>query len=633
MQLVPYPQRVTPRPGALELTRHATIRLLRDDPEARPALQLIDSGLSRIGCLTERTAEQTATLTLGIDPRLPLEAQGYRLSVEDHGATLIGRDPAGLYYAAATLLQWVTLATSAATGGSSARAGTAMTCRPIPAVQIEDWPHYPQRGVLLDISRDKVPTMETLELLVERLAAWKINQLQLYTEHTFAYAGHEQVWREASPMLPQQIRDLDRFCRQRFIELVPNQNSFGHFHRWLVHPRYRALAECPDGIAHPFSDVVEPFSLCPTDPGSIALLSDLYTQLLPNFSSKRFNVGLDETLDLGEGRSAAECRRDGPEEVYLRFLEQVHRLVEQNGRWMQFWGDIVIKHPELLSRLPENVTVLEWGYEPDHPFDDHLTHLQAAGVPFYVCPGTSSWNSFSGRSHEALLNIEAAARSGRAHGADGLLVADWGDNGHLQPLTSSFVGLLGGAAASWNVDRCLSHRTIARILDRHVFQDPKEHTGAATTLLGSTHRACGALRINGTALFSLLLSPADPLTHKRYRGLSRDGLQVSRDQVQQALALLAQARPDCPDAAIVSRELDWVAETLLFACDVGQARLAIDRAAPLEALNGSIRRRLAEQLETLLARHESVWLARNRPGGRLDSSGRLAKLLEQLRTP
>ena len=55
---------------------------------------------------------------------------------------------------------------------------------------------------MLDISRDKVPTMPTLFALVDRLAEWKINQLQLYIEHTFAYRGHEEVWRNADPMTP-----------------------------------------------------------------------------------------------------------------------------------------------------------------------------------------------------------------------------------------------------------------------------------------------------------------------------------------------------------------------------------------------------------------------------------------------
>lgn len=51
---------------------------------------------------------------------------------------------------------------------------------------------------MLDISRDRVPTRETLEWLVEVLAALGFNELQLYIEHTFAYSGHKEVWEGSS---------------------------------------------------------------------------------------------------------------------------------------------------------------------------------------------------------------------------------------------------------------------------------------------------------------------------------------------------------------------------------------------------------------------------------------------------
>src|SRR5438477_6364863 len=136
-----------------------------------------------------------------------IPAQGYRLSVEADGITIISSDRAGAFYAEQTLAQL-----NRQFGGS------------LPGVQIEDWPDFPVRGFMLDISRDKVPTMATLFALVDQLAELKINQLQLYTEHTFAYRGHEVVWKDASPMTAGEIRQLDAYCKARFIELVPNQN-------------------------------------------------------------------------------------------------------------------------------------------------------------------------------------------------------------------------------------------------------------------------------------------------------------------------------------------------------------------------------------------------------------------------
>ena len=67
---------------------------------------------------------------------------------------------------------------------------------------------------MLDISSDKVPTMGTLKQLVEILEKFNYNQLQLYTEHTFAYSKHEAVWKDASPMTAQE--EIGRAsCRER----------------------------------------------------------------------------------------------------------------------------------------------------------------------------------------------------------------------------------------------------------------------------------------------------------------------------------------------------------------------------------------------------------------------------------
>src|SRR5690606_38189466 len=148
-----------------------------------------------------------------------------------------GADTAGIYYGVLTLIQL--LRHYGAT---------------LPDLEVHDHPDFPVRGIMLDVSRDRVPTMETLYNLIDLLAGWKMNQLQLYMEHSFAYSHHQTVWKEASPITGQQILELDVYCRQRHIELVPNQNSFGHLERWLKHPEYKHLAECPDGFIGDFGD-------------------------------------------------------------------------------------------------------------------------------------------------------------------------------------------------------------------------------------------------------------------------------------------------------------------------------------------------------------------------------------------
>ena len=229
-------------------------------------------------------------------------------------------------------------------------------------------------------------------------------------------------------------------------------------------------------------------------------MTSLYDELLPHFSSRMINVGCDETFDLGVGRSRVECERRGKGRVYLDFLLKIYEATQSRGHQMQFWGDIVMEHPELVTELPQDLIALEWGYEAKHPFDDHGAKFAQAGLQFYVCPGTSSWNSIAGRTHNALGNLLNAAENGLKHGASGYLITDWGDNGHWQVLPVSYLGFAAGAAYAWALEanRALD---VARAVSQHAFQDSTGSLGRAAYDLGNVYRSVGVEPHNSSEIF------------------------------------------------------------------------------------------------------------------------------------
>ena len=526
-----------------------------------------------------------------------LRPQGYRLTLSSQGeVTIAAADEAGAFYARQTLAQL-----RRQLGDDAWVVG-----------EIEDWPDFPVRGVMLDISRDKVPTMATLFVLVDLFAELKINQLQLYTEHTFAYAGHPDVWRDASPMTPTEIRELDRYCRARFIELVPNQNSFGHMARWLKHPRYEPLAEKPDGFTFPWGTKHDGgFSLNPLDPRSLALVESLYDELLPNFSSRIINVGCDETFDLGLGKSRAECERRGKERVYLDFLLKIHDAVTRRGRTMQFWGDIVLHEPELIPQLPKDVIALNWGYDADHPFEKETRAFADAGVPFYVCPGTSSWLSITGRTDNALANLKSAAVNGLANGAIGYLNTDWGDLGHLQYLPVSFLGFVAGAACAWCYE---TNQTLdlARCLDLHVFRDVAGVMGRLMHDLGNVYQEVKTPMAMSTRLFWSLVGGEE--RRKLWEVITPAEFDDAESRLNEIVERLDAARMTRADAVLVADEIRNAAAMLRFACHQGRRRLGVATMADDALL---------AWLDDIIAEHRRLWLARNRVGGLADSCRQL----------
>lgn len=621
--LAPQPQRVTPTTAPFALDRLASIDLLGAAQPLFTSAQRLQSALARSGVIVPISAAPAddPAVRLAIDPAQVARAEGYKLVIDDGGALVVGNDPAGLFYGVCTLSQLLDLAADA--GGQAAQ---------LPGVQIVDWPDFPNRGGMLDVCRTRVPTMETLYATIDLLASLKINQVQLYTEHTFAYRGHEIVWQDASPITGEEILALDAYCRARHVELVPNQNSFGHMHRWLIHPQYNHLAESAEGIEHSFSTRREPFSLCPGDPGSIALLEDLYAQLLPHFSSRQFNVGLDETFELGQGRSKADCEARGTGRVYLDFLLKVHALCRRHGVTMQFWSDIIVRNePELVAELPQDVVALEWGYEADYPFAAHAQLIAASGRSFYVCPGTSSWNTLAGRTDNALGNIAAAAVAGFEYGAIGLLNTDWGDNGHPQTPPVSYLGYLAGAAYSWNTRSVQARELIPTWLDAHVFHDRARVMGKLVYDLGNVYQQPGAIPGNSSVLFWLLVLPQGlPPRRQGVGQVTAAALEQTGSYIDSVMAPLTHHRMQRADAGLIRDELAWTADMLRFAVRLGLARLEIGLERPVGELAARTRHSLADELRPLLEQHADLWLRRSRPGGLPEALSRFQATLAAL---
>lgn len=522
-----------------------------------------------------------------VDESLPPE--GYELRVTPRHIDVRAADPAGVFYAHHTLEQLIR------TEGPS-----------LPVCRIRDWPDVPVRGVMIDVSRDKVPTMQTLRDLVDRLSSWKVNQVQLYMEHTYAYRGHDEVWRDASPFTSDEIRELDRFCRDRHVELVPNQNTLGHMERWLRHDRYRSLALAPDGWTDWKGATRPPTTLDPSKPGALRLVRELLDTLLPEFDSRRVHVGLDEPWELPRSRV--------PD--YMEWIRELRELPELTGYEMLIWSDVLSARAELLGDLPTGVTVCEWGYDAGHPFDDHASAYEAAGVPFWVCPGTSSWISILGRTANMRANCDEAMRAALAHGASGFLNTDWGDLGHLQYLPISEPGFAYGAAVSW-CHEANHDLDLASALDTHAFADGSQDLGRALIELGDVHRALRAQFPNVATLVMHLYFPQTVVGREFTEGVGTSEFAFVERRLDELQHRVGESRPQRDDGSLVVDELRNAIALVRLACHDAQARLAGD--GTLSSVPQATRAALASELDPIVERHRELWLARNRPGGLADS--------------
>jgi hexosaminidase len=553
-------------------------------------------------------------VTRRLDPGLPV--QGFRLTIADQRVHIDHRDDLGLRYAEQLLGQ----ITAQADDGH------------LPGVRIDDAPDILHRGFMLDISRDRVPTRATLARLVELCALARYTQLQLYMEHTFTYRDHGVVWQDASPMTPAHLTWLDDLCADHGIELVPNQNCFGHMARWLAHPEYRDRAECPDGWELMPGVVLPPSVLAPR-PANAAFALGLLDELLPCFRSRQVNIGCDEPFELGHGASADVVADQGRGPVYVDHVARLAEPLAGRGYAVQIWADVLRHHPDLAGRLPAGTVPVAWCYEAapadeafalPRPiaevmerlgtdetafagFGPQVAPLARAEVPFWVAAGTSGWSSLVGRIDNARANLLDAAETARAHACEGYLVTDWGDNGHHQPPSVSFAPLVYGGAVAWGVD-ANRDLPLAAVLDRHVFGDATGSLSAAVDRLGRQWARTGQRAVNGSPL-SAGLFPGE--LHMVFGRPDPDRVREVVDEIETAVAELAAATPTVADGEVTVRELTQA------------ARMARHGAWRLLGGAGPGTDAMVADMAELIEGQTVTWLDRSRPGGLSDSLARL----------
>lgn len=510
-------------------------------------------------------------------------------------------------------------------------------------MEVVDWSDIKKRGAVLDISRDRVISLDSLRSLIDSYALVRMNQLILYIEHTFAYEGHRIINEDSSPFTKEEILLIDEYCAQRGIELIINQNSFGHMERFLKHDRYRSLGENPDGFTDPWGHFrTVDTTVCPTDENVLDLFTDLYGQIAPLSRSRFFHVGGDEPWGFGEGRSREECEKRGIENVYADYMNSLNAIVSSLGKKMMIWADFVMRYPSIISKLRKGTVLMQWGYEESHPVDQECAILEASGFPFYVCCGTSAWNSLSGRWYNALAHITKGLASAKSSNAEGFMITEWGDNGHIQQFPIQLPPTVFGLCGAWNsdtIDNLSVPVTLSNLfsLVPSLVCEGRTYSYCAYALLAKS--LCDLAKIgelygshihNTTLLGAILTYHLYPYNREAVRKAKGYTFTKERFAIKEVANLLFSSLSHID--ACMKDEILFTLELLQFLTRYGAALLDTP-GIQITQIRKDERQKLAESLELLSLQYEYLWRRRSRPGGLKESVQIFESLIQELTDP
>lgn len=489
--------------------------------------------------------------------------------------------------------------------------------------EIKDKPDLEVRGLMLDISRAKVLNVSSIKKIIDLMAELKYNHLELYVEgFSYEYKNIKEALAGKNYLTQEEYLEVEKYAIEKYIDFVPNQNGFGHMSDWLALDKFKELAECPDGFEI-WGSKRPPSTLDPTNPKSFELVKQMYEEMIPFTKSKYFNMNFDEPYELGHGKSKQECLKTSTEDVYIEYLEKLANVVRKYNKTPMIWGDVLVKHPDKISKLSKDIVFIDWGYNKAYDFVNHAKMLEELKVKYLLAPGTSTWSSITGRFIDMKETIENSTYASKKYHGLGILLTDWGDMGHLQYLPSSYLGFIYGAMLSWSSGTIedaekylaiiLNDETLAKVIVElsHYHELEGEYRDYGTRLFASIMWAEHGRRQDDKVNFFLNRMKSNIISYEAVQKL-HDLFIQEKNKLQNAKECLE--KDEIKNAILLLETLLDINERLHSYLD----NCIVNFDEPIK------------NLEKYLENHKKLWLARNIKEGYAFSANRINWLIEML---
>ena len=180
-----------------------------------------------------------------------------------------------------------------------------------------------------------------------------------------------------------------------------------------------------------------------------AMLDDMIGEISSCFSSPYFNMAADESWDVGRGANKERVAQSDLATVHAEHYKRVFDIIKKHGKLPMMYGDVILNNPDILTKIPKDVTIVDWHYGANLDFTSPEIFKQA-GFQYIVSPAV--WN-FTGPFPNYLntfVNIQRINEDGQNNGSLGLLCSSWNDYGGEELRELNFYGYAWAAECAWN---------------------------------------------------------------------------------------------------------------------------------------------------------------------------------------
>ncbi|MEK3854144.1 beta-N-acetylhexosaminidase [Cytobacillus sp. FSL H8-0458] len=305
---------------------------------------------------------------------------------------------------------------------------------------LSEVPQFSMTGVMLDASRNAVPTVAYIEKLLRKMAVMGLDSLMLYTEDTYEIKEQPYFGYMRGRYTAEELRTCDEYASSLGIEMIPCIQTLGHM-REALKWNYASDFKDTDDI------------LLVDEPKTYEFLEKCIISVSEAFKTKRIHIGMDETFQLGLGKYLEKHGYENHIEIMNRHLQKVVAITEKYGYKPMIWSDMYFplfsedsKYrdengricEEILLGIPD-VELVYWNYyrKEQEVYEKDFRHHKELGMMPIFAGGAWTWNGMVPNYGKAIATTEAAMAACKKEGIKEVLVTLWGDNGAETPLSTA----------------------------------------------------------------------------------------------------------------------------------------------------------------------------------------------------
>ena len=316
--------------------------------------------------------------------------------------------------------------------------------------------HFDSFGVMIDCSRNAVPSVAGLKRFFDVISKMGYNCAMLYTEDTYEVKGEPRFGYKRGRYSVEELKEIDRYAASVGIELIPCIQTLAHLNSIFRWGEYKKIQDIDD-------------ILLMEDERTEALIENMFATLSEAISSRKIHIGMDEAHNVGRGKYLDKHGLCDRYEILLRHLNRVCEIAKKYGYEPMMWNDMFFRlankgeyyvdtplefSKEITDKVPENCTMVYWDYYSNTAtrYDAMLESTKRLSDKVWFAGGSWVWGGFAPHTRYSNVRNALAIPACIRHGVRNAFLTMWGDNGGECPYASALAGLMYAAALAQEMD-------------------------------------------------------------------------------------------------------------------------------------------------------------------------------------